>query len=109
MTINGTLASMDAVFNTSSARSPPTNIRNWRQERINIKKLRDVHYVLCKLKKNQMMMTTYKLINDIIIKINMTINGTLASMDAVFNTSSARSPPTNSYSWRQHLIQVLIF
>ena len=26
MTINGTLASMDAVFNTSSARSPPTNI-----------------------------------------------------------------------------------
>lgn len=28
-------------------------------------------------------------------KINMTINGTLASMDAVFNTSSARSPPTN--------------
>ena len=27
MTINGTLASMDAVFNTSSARSPPTNIR----------------------------------------------------------------------------------
>ena len=27
MTINGTLASMDAAFNTSSARSPPTNIR----------------------------------------------------------------------------------
>ncbi|CRG03942.1 Uncharacterised protein [Streptococcus pneumoniae] len=27
--------------------------------------------------------------------MNMTINGTLASIDAVLSTSSARSPPTN--------------
>ena len=29
------------------------------------------------------------------MKIKITINGTLASIEAVFNTSNARSPPTN--------------
>lgn len=33
--------------------------------------------------------------NDIIMKIKITINGTLASIEAVFNTSNARSPPTS--------------
>ena len=33
--------------------------------------------------------------NEIIISVNITIKGTLASNDAVFNTSNARSPPTS--------------
>ncbi len=58
--------------------------------------MNDVQLLLIFQHAFQMILSRPKMIkNDIIMKIKITINGTLASIEAVFNTSNARSPPTS--------------